>query len=255
MNQTIRSFASISYRENLSSADIGFDDFNFLPYGRQIKHVEAWEKMSEAFTTKDFDEEVGVNLNYFGARYCDPDVALWTSVDAMRQHHSPYTYGSNNPVNRVDPDGNPDITIIKHNQGLQNKRVNSPGIIPKINQIAGNMHKEVNTRIKEGDLPQGNPYQNEADAYRHIRLNQELTKEFGSFTTLLIGWQYELKTLFDIGDTSALDDKLEDGSMDLHNNKLGRENPTGDALLMIDMGKASVLNPQRGGNHAREYEN
>jgi hypothetical protein len=39
-----------------------------------------------------------------GARYYDPDVALWISVDPARQFWSPYAYGSN-PVNGTDPDG------------------------------------------------------------------------------------------------------------------------------------------------------
>jgi RHS repeat-associated protein len=47
-------------------------------------------------------------LNYFGARYYDGDLGLWTSVDAMRQFWSPYGYVGNgwNPVTAVDADGN-----------------------------------------------------------------------------------------------------------------------------------------------------
>lgn len=41
----------------------------------------------------------------FGRRYYDPEVGMWISVDPVNQHFSPYTYGSNNPINRVDPDG------------------------------------------------------------------------------------------------------------------------------------------------------
>lgn len=46
-----------------------------------------------------------VGLNYFVKRYYDADIGIWTSVDPCRQHWSGYTYGSNNPVNRIDPDG------------------------------------------------------------------------------------------------------------------------------------------------------
>jgi len=34
------------------------------------------------------------------------------SVDAKRQHYSPYEYGSNSPINVFDPDGNEDIYFL-----------------------------------------------------------------------------------------------------------------------------------------------
>ena len=42
------------------------------------------------------------------ARYLDPMLGLWTSVDPARQFSSPYLYAGNgvNPVNKIDPDGN-----------------------------------------------------------------------------------------------------------------------------------------------------
>ena len=42
------------------------------------------------------------------ARYLDPMLGLWTSVDPVRQFSSPYLYAGNgyNPVNVIDPDGN-----------------------------------------------------------------------------------------------------------------------------------------------------
>ncbi len=76
------------------------------PFGEQITLSEPTEKVTENFTGKEKDDEN--ELNYFGARYLDPMLGLWTSVDAVRQHFSPYTYGSNNPVMRIDPDGNQD---------------------------------------------------------------------------------------------------------------------------------------------------
>ncbi len=59
------------------------------------------------------DDEIA--LNYFGARYLDPMLGIWISVDPKRQFDSPYLYAGNgmNPVNVVDPNGN--YAIWEHN--------------------------------------------------------------------------------------------------------------------------------------------
>jgi RHS repeat-associated protein len=52
------------------------------------------------------DEESG--YSYFGARYYNSDLSIWLSVDPLASaapHQSPYTYCSNHPINRIDPNG------------------------------------------------------------------------------------------------------------------------------------------------------
>ncbi|MCH8547159.1 MAG: RHS repeat-associated core domain-containing protein [Cryomorphaceae bacterium] len=49
-------------------------------------------------------------LYYYGARYYNPRLSVWLSVDPLYYHpnqvdKSPYAYVWNNPVNLVDPDG------------------------------------------------------------------------------------------------------------------------------------------------------
>jgi RHS repeat-associated protein len=61
------------------------------------------------FNGKEFDPETG--NYYYGARYYDPMVSQWLSVDALAMHptqvdKSPYAFTWNNPINLVDPDGN-----------------------------------------------------------------------------------------------------------------------------------------------------
>ena len=52
------------------------------------------------------DDEIA--LDYFGARYLDPMLGMWTSVDPARQFASPYLYAGNgmNPIIGSDSDGN-----------------------------------------------------------------------------------------------------------------------------------------------------
>ncbi|GEM55874.1 hypothetical protein B0A58_04355 [Flavobacterium branchiophilum NBRC 15030 = ATCC 35035] len=66
------------------------------------------------FNGKELDDETG--FYYYGARYYDPRVSVWMSVDPMAEKYpniSPYVYVANNPINAIDPDGR-DIIILSH---------------------------------------------------------------------------------------------------------------------------------------------
>ena len=80
--------------------------YDYRAFGEQIDLTVPTDKVTENFTGKEKDDET--DLNYFGARYLDPMLGLWISVDAKRQFSSPYLYAGNgaNPVNGVDRDGN-----------------------------------------------------------------------------------------------------------------------------------------------------
>lgn len=70
-------------------------------------------KLREQFTGKEFDTEgedptfdvEGINLTYFGARYLDPEIGLFLSVDPEFQYWNSYSYCDGNVLNLIDPDG------------------------------------------------------------------------------------------------------------------------------------------------------
>ena len=69
-------------------------------------------KFRKEFTGKEFDDDGasgdldnGMNLYYFGARYYDPDIIMWTSPDPMDEFWNSYSYVGMNPINLIDPDG------------------------------------------------------------------------------------------------------------------------------------------------------
>ena len=79
--------------------------YDYRSFGEQIELTPpSTGKVTENFTGKERDDET--QLDYFGARYLDPMLGLWISVDNARQFDSPYTYAGNNPIIVVDLDGN-----------------------------------------------------------------------------------------------------------------------------------------------------
>ena len=92
-----------------NNADIGETKaaYDYRAFGEMVELVpHDLAKVTENFTGKELDDEIA--LDYFGARYLDPMLGMWTSVDPKRQFASPYLYAGNgyNPVNVIDPDGN-----------------------------------------------------------------------------------------------------------------------------------------------------
>ena len=90
--------------------------YDYRAFGEQLDITMPLDKVTETFTGKERDDET--DLFHFGARTYDPMIAIWNGVDTKRQHNSSYVYGSNNPVNRVDPDGNADYNARAENVGL-----------------------------------------------------------------------------------------------------------------------------------------
>lgn len=74
------------------------------------------------FNGKELDSETG--MYYYGARYFDPSLSIWMSVDPLAEkfpNFSPYNYTMNNPINLVDPDG-------RAAEGVQNPVYGSDGV-------------------------------------------------------------------------------------------------------------------------------
>ena len=60
------------------------------------------------FTGKERDREAGIGLDYFGARYYDPEIGRWLGVDPLSEQFpavSPFIYALNNPLRLRDVAG------------------------------------------------------------------------------------------------------------------------------------------------------
>ncbi len=78
-----------------------------LPYGETfIEQGGHTYDNPYKFNGKEFDQETG--LYYYGARYYDPKISLWLSVDPLAEKYpgmSPYNYTAGNPVRYIDIKG------------------------------------------------------------------------------------------------------------------------------------------------------
>ena len=85
----------------------------YLPYGELLvdEHSSSAD-LPYKFNGKELDEETG--LYYYGARYMNPLTSMWYGVDPLTEKYpnvSAFVYCHDNPVVRVDPDGQDDYKM------------------------------------------------------------------------------------------------------------------------------------------------
>ena len=88
-----------------SPLGITFSTFNFQLSIFNFKERSTWNTPYK-FSGKELDDETG--YSYFGARYYDPNISIWLSVDPLADKYptlSAYVYTANNPIMLVDPNG------------------------------------------------------------------------------------------------------------------------------------------------------
>lgn len=79
-----------------------------LPFGETMIEgcTNTSYELNYKFNAKELDAESG--LYYYGARYYDPRISVWMSVDPMWDKYrsfTPYAYCGNSPIIYIDPDG------------------------------------------------------------------------------------------------------------------------------------------------------
>jgi RHS repeat-associated protein len=87
---------------------------DYYPFGKPYADGEFPERQPYKFGGKEYDEMFGMNQYDFEARQLDAMIPRFTTMDPLAEKYysiSPYAYCANNPVNRIDPDGEDDFFV------------------------------------------------------------------------------------------------------------------------------------------------
>ena len=108
---------SSSYITNLDGEVV--QHIEYVPFGEVFveERNNIWNT-PYLFNAKEFDEETG--LYYYGARYYEPKLSQFLSVDRYSENYpnfNPYSYVGNNPIKYIDVNGD---SIVINNRGYVN---------------------------------------------------------------------------------------------------------------------------------------
>ncbi len=83
---------------------------HYYPFGMAFAEGTVTEqgKQPYKYNGKELDQMHGQNMYDYSARYMDPAIGRFTTVDPLAEEYysiSPYAYVANNPINAIDPRG------------------------------------------------------------------------------------------------------------------------------------------------------
>ena len=98
-----------------------------MDYGLWGEHQDG-NTTEHSFTGKKRDS--GTGLSYFGARYYDPNIGRFISMDPIKDGRNWYIYCNNNPLKNIDPNGLSPFGIFQTNSPLwKTSEFNKPGTL------------------------------------------------------------------------------------------------------------------------------
>ena len=96
------------------------------------------EEQQYLYNSKELNTDCDINLYEYGARWYDPAIERWTSVDPLAENYysySPYNYVANNPILLIDPDG---MKWVNPYDGVKGQEANDRRVKAALNELKKN---------------------------------------------------------------------------------------------------------------------
>ena len=121
---------------------------HFYPFGMKMNiqnitsvlPINRFKYNSKEYHENEFSEQEALGLYHYGARFYDPEIGRWTTIDPATIEYpemSVYNYVNNDPVYFVDPDGkrpddfylNLETGKVEYHAGLTGNQLKSKGMV------------------------------------------------------------------------------------------------------------------------------
>ena len=133
------SYTDADKNSSISQSEI-VEESNYYPFG--LKHRgynNIVLPLASNYKYKYNNKELQTELDWYdyGARFYDAELGRWTTIDPLAEKkpfNTSYHFLSNNPINRIDPDGKDDYYINKKGRIVkrtQNKKADNIYIVNK----------------------------------------------------------------------------------------------------------------------------
>ena len=82
---------------------------HYFPFGMEMSELSSGSSTNKyQYNGKELQNDFALGMYDYGARFYDPAIGRWHSVDPSAESYyswTPYNYCANNPINNIDPDG------------------------------------------------------------------------------------------------------------------------------------------------------
>ncbi len=122
---------------------------HYYPFGMEFAENSGDSDQPYKYNGKELDKMHGLNMYDYSARYYEPAIGRFTSMDPHAENYyniSPYAYVTNNPINFIDPNGCDTIGVNNDNEVVWEIKAEGPDVV-----IGSTNEVEVTPSSESGD--------------------------------------------------------------------------------------------------------